>query len=176
MKRFLSIITFLALVLMCQSIPAHAQKAGKSPAVRFLEANEDVKGADLMEIEGLMMRVAKLKLKKTPAVAIMDNLERFYMFTFEKNRKAEEKAFVAGAEKMLKAYTIASEIKDNISHTAIYLDELDGNVYHEIVMLVTWPNVSMMVFQGNFTEESLRQMEEISKKQRAEGKGGLSGI
>ena len=175
MKRFLSIITFLALVLMCQCFSAHA-KNGNSRAVQFLEAKEGVKGSKYMDIHGFMMKVAKAKIKKTPAVAIMDNLERFYMFTFEKNRKAEEKAFVAGAEKMLKAYTIASEIKDNISHTAIYLDELDGNVYHEIIMLVTWPTVNMMVFQGNFTEASLRKMEEISKKQRAEGKGGLSEI
>ena len=175
MKRFLSIITFLALVLMCQCFSAHA-KNGNSRAVQFLEAKEGVKGSKYMDIHGFMMKVAKAKIKKTPAIAIMDNIECLYMFSFKDNAKAEAKAFVTAAEKMLKSYTKASEVKDNISHSIIYLDELDGNVYHEIVMLVTWPNVSMMVFQGNFTEESLRQMEEISKKQRAGGKGGLSGI
>ena len=162
------------MVLMCQSFPAHAQKAGKSPAVRFLEANEGVKGADYMMLDGLMLKMAKLKLKKTPAVAIMDNMECFHMFSFEKNKTAEAKAFVTRAEKMLKSYTKASEVKDNISHNEIYLGDLDGKFYHEIILLVTWPEVNVMVFQGNFTEESLRKMEEISKKQRAEGKGGLS--
>ena len=174
MKRILSIITFFALALMCQGFSAHAQGASKSRAVMFLEANEDLKGAKCMEIDGFLMRVARQKLKKTPAVAIMDNLDRFYMFSFKEDRKAEEKAFVKAAEKMLKSYTKASEIKDNISHSVIYLDDLDGNVYHEIIMLVTWPSANMMVFHGNFTEASLRQMEEISKKQRAEGKGALS--
>ena len=161
---------------MCQSFSAHAQKAGKSHAVQFLEANDEVKGAKCMKIDGFMMKVAKPTLKKTPAVAIMDNLDCFYMFSFKENRKAEEKAFVTAAEKMLKSYTKASEIKDDISHMVIYLDDLDGNVHHEMVMLVTWPSTSMMVFHGSFTEDSLRKMDEISKKQRAEGTGTLSGL
>jgi hypothetical protein len=77
---------------------------------------------------------------------------------------------------MLKSYTKASELKDDISHMVIYLDDLDGNVHHEMIMLVTWPSVSMMVFHGSFTEESLRRMDEISKKQRAEGTGTLTGM
>ena len=35
-------------------------------------------------------------------------------------------------------------------------------------MLITWPSTSMMVFHGDFTEDSLRRMDEISKKQRQE--------
>lgn len=176
MKRYLIIFTAFVLALMCHTFSIHAQEAGKSPAVQFLEANDDLKGAKCMKIDGLMMRVARPTLKKTPAVAIMDNLDCFYMFSFKENREAQGKAFVTAAEKMLKSYTKASELKDDISHMVIYLDDLDGNVHHEMVMLVTWPSTSMMVFHGSFTEESLRRMDEISKKQRAEGTGTLTGM
>lgn len=153
---------------MCQRFPAHAQEAGNSAAVRFLEANDDVKGAKCMKIDGLMMRMAKPTLKKTPVVAIMEELDCFYMFSFKENREAEEKAFVTAAQKMLKSYMKVSEINDDISHMVIYVDKPQGNTCHEIVMLITWPSTSIMVFRGDFTEDSLRRMDEISKKQRAE--------
>lgn len=172
MKRFLSVITIFIAAL----ISAQAQSPEKSIAVQFLEANDEVKGAKCMKIDGLMMRMARPTLKKTPAVAIMDNLDRFYMFSFKENMDAEENAFVAAAEKMLKSYTKASEIKDDISHMIIYLDSPDGKIHHEMIMLVTWPSTSMMVFHGNFSEDSLRRMDEISKKQRAEGTGTLTGL
>ena len=176
MRKKLSIFIVFVLAFMCHLPSAQAQVTDRTPAVRLLEANEDLKGSRYMKIEGLMMRMARPTLKKTPAVAIMDNMDCLYMFSFKENSAAQEKAFVAAAEKMLKSYTKASEIKDDISHSVIYLDDLDGNVYHEIIMLVTWPSVNMMIFHGNFTEASLRKMEAISKKQRAEGKGALSAM
>lgn len=98
------------------------------------------------------------------------------MFSFKESKEADEKAFVDAAEKMFKSYYKAMEIKDDISHMVIYLDKPNGSTFHEMVMLITWPNTSMMVFHGDFTEESLRRMDEISRKQRAEGTGILSGM
>ena len=153
---------------MCQKFSAHAQGTDKSAAVQFLEANDGLKGAKCMKLDGLMLRVAKPTLKKTPVIAIMDDLESFYMFSFKENREAEEKVFVTAAQKMLRSYMKVSEITDDISHMVIYVDQPNGSTCNEIVMLVTWPSTSMMVFNGDFTEDSLRKMDEISKKQRAE--------
>lgn len=161
---------------MCQRFSAHAQETGKSIAVKFLEANDDIKGAKCMKIDGLMMRMVKPTLKKTPVIAIMDELDCFYMFSFKENREAEEKAFVTAAEKMLKSYMKVSEINDEISHMVIYVDQPKGNTCHEMILLITWPGTNMMVFHGDFTEESLRRMDEISKKQRAEGGSMQKGL
>ena len=176
MKRLLSIITMIALALMCQRVSVHAQETGKSMAVQFLEANDGLKGAKCMKLDGLMLRMARPTLKKTPVIAIMDDLESFYMFSFKENREAEEKAFVTSAQKMLKSYMKVSEITDDISHMVIYVDQPNGSTCNEIVMLVTWPSTSMMVFHGVFTEDSLRRMDEISKKQRAEKSDFHKGI
>ena len=92
------------------------------------------------------------------------------------NSEAEEKAFVTAAQKMLKSYVRVSEINDDISHMLIYVDEPQGKTCHEIVMLITWPNTSIIVFHGDFTEDSLRRMDEISKKQRAEKSDFHKGI
>ena len=155
-------------VLICLALSAKADAPATSPAVKFLEANDSVKGAKCTKIDGLMMRVAKPTLKKTPVIAIMDELDCFYMFSFKEDRTTEEQAFATAAQKMLKSYMKVSEIKDDISHMVIYVDQPEGNTCHEIVMLVTWPSTSMMVFHGDFTEDSLRRMDEISKKQRQE--------
>ena len=176
MKRLLSITAIILLALMSQRFSAHAQEAGKSVAVKFLEANDDVKGAKCVKIDGLMMRMAKPTLKKTPVLAIMDELNCLYMFSFKENRENEEKAFVSAAEKMLKSYMKVSEITDEISHMVIYVDQPQGNTCNEIVMLITWPSTSMMVFHGDFTEDSLRRMDAISKKQRAEKSDFHKGI
>jgi hypothetical protein len=110
MKRLLSIFT----VLMCLAFSARAEEPAKSPAVKFLEANDGLEGARCMKIDGLMLRMARPTLRKTPAVAIMDNLDCFYMFSFKENKDAYERAFVTDSEKMLKSYTKATEIKDDI--------------------------------------------------------------
>ena len=161
---------------MCLTFPARAEEPAKSPAVKFLEANDGLDGARCMKIDGLMLKMARPTLRKTPAVAIMDNLDRFYMFSFKENRDAEEKTFVTAADKMLKSYMKVSEINDDISQMFIYVDQPQGKTCHEIVMLITWPSTSMMVFNGDFTEDSLRRMDEISKKQRAEGGGLQKGL
>ena len=53
MKRFLSILT----VLICLAFSAKADEPAKSTAVKFLEANDGVKGAKCTKIDGLMMRM-----------------------------------------------------------------------------------------------------------------------
>ena len=153
---------------MCQKFSAHAQETGKSTAVQFLEANDELKGAKCMKLDGLMLRMATPTLKKTPVIAIMDDLESFYMFSFKEDRQAEDKVFVTAAQKMLASYMKVSEITDDISHMVIYVDEPKCSSCNEIVMLITWPSTNMMIFHGNFTEDSLRRMDAISKKQRQE--------
>ena len=172
MKRLLSILT----VLTCLAFSAKAEEPAKSPAVNFLEANDGVKGAKCMKIDGLMLKMARPTLKKTPVTAIIDELESLYMFSFKEGRESEEKAFVTAAEKMLKSYMKVSEINDEISRMAIYVDRTKGNACHEMILLITWPSTSMMIFNGDFTEDSLRRMDEISKKQRAEGGGMQKGL
>ena len=168
MKHLLTIAIVFVLALTCHKFPTYAQEARKSPAVQFLEANDGIKGAKCVKVDGFMMRVVRPTLKKTPLIAIMDDIDCFYMFSFKEDRESEERTFVRDAERALNSYMMASEVKDDISHMKVYLDQPDGDACHEMVLLITWPKTSMMVFHGQFTESSLRKMEEISKKQRKE--------
>ena len=161
---------------MCLAFSARADEPAKSPAVKFLEANDGLEGARCMKIDGLMLRMARPTLKKTPVLAIIDELESLYMFSFKDGKESDETAFQAEAMKVLNMYTKAGEINDDISRMLIFLNRQEGNVFHEMVLLNIWPTTSMMVFHGYFTEDSLRRMDEISKKQRAEDTGILSGM
>ena len=161
---------------MCLTFPARAEEPAKSPAVKFLEANDGLDGARCMKIDGLMLKMARPTLRKTPVAAILDELDCFYMFSFKDGRENEEKAFVNAAGKTLRSYTKVSEINDDISRMVIYVDDPKDGTCHEMILLITWPSTSMMVFHGDFTEDSLRRMDEISKKQRAEGGGLQKGL
>lgn len=161
---------------MCLAFSARAEEPAKTPAVKFLEANDGLEGAKCMKIDGLMLRMARPTLKKTPVLAILDELKSFYMFSFKEGKESEAKTFQSNAMKALNKYTKAGEISDDVSRMYIFLNQQEGNVFHEMVLLNVWPTTSMMVFHGDFTEESLRRMDEISKKQRAEGTGILSGM
>lgn len=172
MKRFLSIL----IVLTCLAFSAKADHPVTTPAVKFLEANEDAKGTKCMKLEGLMLKMARPTLKKTPVAAIIDELDVFYMLSFKADRQAEGKAFQSDAMKVLSRYIPAGEINDNVSHMLIFLNQQDGDMFHEMVLLNISPTTSMMVFHGDFKEASLRRMDEISKKQREEGTGILSGM
>ena len=161
---------------MYLAFSARADEPVKSPAVRFIEANDGIKGAKCMKIDGTKLKMARPILKKTPVAAIIDELDVLYMFSFKDGKESEEKTFQSNAMKVLSRYTKAGEINDDVSRMYIFLNQQEGDVFHEMVLLNVWPTTSMMVFHGNFTEESLRRMEEISKKQRAEGTGILSGM
>ena len=165
MNNVLKIIVTAAFTVLCQTPYASAKITGDSPAVQTLETCRDAKTYD-----GAMLKLAKPFLKKTPMGFLMDRIESIRICPIEKNGKEDEAALTAKIEKMLKHYSNVNEIDDESYHMLIYIDEVKGESFSEIILYTTSPDKSVMVFTGDFTIDSLKKVGEISDQQRQERK------
>ena len=170
MKNMLTIMLAIMMIHICQHAYADGKKAEESPAVQLLESSKDMKGIKDMKLEGFMLKMAKGAMKKSPVVAISDNLDRMYIFAIEDASEMDEVHFRADAEKVLAGYTKVAEVVEDHATTILYINGQVGETFNEMIMYVTRPGTSMMIFQGDFTTDHLVKMNEISERQRKERK------
>ena len=163
MNNILKMIVTAIFAVLCQTSYVSAKSAKDSPAVQTLETCRDAK-----TYEGAMLKLAKPFLKKTPMGILMDNIESIRICPIEKNGKEDEAVLTAKIEKMLKHYSNVNEINDDSYHMLIYIDEVKGDRFSEIILYTTSSEKSVMVFNGDFTVESLKKVGEISDQQRQE--------
>jgi hypothetical protein len=93
---------------------------------------------------------------------VMDDIEAMLICPLEKSDKNIEQQ----VEKVLKSYTKVNEIDDSSYMMYIFIDELDGERFSEIILYTTRPDKSIMVFCGDFTVEALMKVGELSEQQR----------
>ena len=161
MKKMFMIVVTAALSVLCHDIPAVAQNAEESPAVALLGSNKDTR-----RIEGMMLRMARPILKKTPMSAVLDDIEMMMMCPVGKISRKDNGKFVRKVENVLKDYMLVHEINDELSRMFIYVYGLEGNRFPELVLYITSPDPNVLLFRGDFTEESLRKVGELSEQDR----------
>ena len=150
---------------MCLAFSARADEPAKSPAVKFLEANDGVKGAKCMKIDGLMLKLASPIIKKTPMSAIMDDIDMMMFCPVDKNSRKDGE-FQARVESALKGYMLAHEINDELSHMLIYVNEVNDNSFTELILYITDPDRTILYFRGGFSVEGLMRVGELSEQDR----------
>ena len=166
MKRIATILLAFMAVLMCRTAYADGPLPAETPAVNLLQQSELIKGAKLVKLEGLMLRMARPYMKKEPISAVMDDIETMYMLNLKDVSEADMAKFNAELSKAVQPYTKAGEVfrEDTNSNLALYLDKPEGGVFHEMFLVVTNPDTVIMVFHGKFTEEGLLNMSALSQK------------
>lgn len=155
MKTILMIMA--ALVMLCQNTYAVDRKTSESPAVQMLDSYRSAR-----KFEGAKMKIAKPFLKKTPMSVLMDDIDMMVICPMEN----ADDLFTENVERMLNNYSKVSEINDDSYQMYIYIDELHGNHFSELILYITRSDRSIMVFDGDFTVESLMKVGELSEQQR----------
>ena len=163
MNDILKMIVAAIFVILCQMPYVSAKSNEDSPAVHTFETCRDAK-----TYVGAMLKLAKPFLKKTPMGFLTDKIESIHICPIDKNGKEDEAVLTAKIEKMLKHYSNVNEINDDSYHMLIYIDEVKGDRFSEIILYTTSSEKSVMVFNGDFTVESLKKVGEISDQQRQE--------
>lgn len=146
-----------ALMMLCPDIHASFRKTEDSPAVQVVTSNKNAK-----RLEGGMLKMAKPFLKKTPISIIMDDIEMMVICPLEKD--GDE--FTANMKKMLGSYMKVYDIDDEFNRMYIYIDAPQNESFTELIIHYTRPEKSILVFEGDFTVESLKKVGELSKQQR----------
>ena len=161
MKNILNIIMAVALLAVCPDIYAAGEKIEDSPAAKVLES-----GKKTRRIEGATLKIVRPIIRKTPMSAVLDDIDMMMMCPVEKNNKASGGEFEKRVKDVLNGYMLAHEIDDELSHMLIYVDDVKDNRFSEIILYITSPDKSILLFKGDFTVESLKKVGELSEQDR----------
>lgn len=157
MKTILKLMLAALMIMSCHYVHAAGKKADDSTAMQMLGNEKKAK-----KLEGATLKIAKTFLKKTPMSVVMDDIESMLICPLEKSDDVVEPK----VEQVLKSYTKVSEINDSSYMMYIFIDELDGERFSEIILYTTRPDKTIMVFCGDFTVEALMKVGELSEQQR----------
>jgi hypothetical protein len=160
MKRLLEIFMILMCIAMCCESYASEPEKDNTPAIKALQS-----GKKTRRLEGATMRLARPILKKTPMSAVMNDIEMMMFCPVEKNN-SKDGEFAGRVKNALKGYMLAHEIDDELSHMLIYVDEVKGNRFTELILYITSPDQTILYFRGDFTVEALMKVGELSEQDR----------
>ena len=160
MKKILKITLAAVLVTFCQASYAVEGASKNDQLELLLDSNKDAK-----KLEGNMLRLVRPIIKRTPMVALVEDIDIMVSCPVGKNPKDAPK-FKEQAEAILHNYTLVKEINDELSHMFIYITGLDGNRFNELVLYITSPEPSILFFKGDFTVESLMEVGRLSEQDR----------
>lgn len=161
MKGILKTFAAVALIMVCQSAHALAWSGDSGPAVSLLDSTRSTR-----KLEGVMLRIAKPILKKTPMVAVMDDIDMMMLCPVGKITRKDKGQFAGKVDKVLKDYMLVHEINDELSRMFIYVYGLEGNRFPELILYITSPESNLMLFRGDFTVEGLMKVGELSEQDR----------
>ncbi len=158
MKNWFKILMMLVCFTMCHDI--YASEDYDSPAIKTLQS-----GRKTRKLEGATLKLARPILKKTPMSVVMDDIDMMMLCPMDRNN-SKDSEFSGRMNKTLQGYMLAHEIDDELSHVLIYVDEVKGNRFTELIIYFTSPDQTIMYFRGDFTVESLMKVGELSDQQR----------
>lgn len=110
------------------------------------------------KLEGGMLKLARPALKKTPMAVVMDDIDMMVMYSISQKADEKEKQFAQQAINLLESYNKVSEIDDPDYRMCIYIDNPVGENFSEIILYISRPDPSIMVFVGDFTIGSLKKV------------------
>ena len=150
----------LVCIAMCHVTYASESEKDNTPAIKAIES-----GRKTRRLEGGMLKLARPIIKKTPMVVVLDQIDMMMFCPVEKNN-SKDGEFTGRVKKALKSYMLAHEINDELSHMLIYVDEVKGNRFTELILYITSPDQTILYFRGDFTVESLMKVGELSEQDR----------
>ena len=160
MKRLCIIFMTLICLTLCHDAYASEPENDNTPAIKAIQS-----GKKTRRLEGATMRLARPILKKTPMSAVMNDIEMMMFCPVEKNN-SKDGEFAGRVKNALKGYMLAHEIDDELSHMLIYVDEVKGNRFTELILYITSPDQTILYFRGDFTVEALMKVGELSEQDR----------
>ena len=152
-------MTLICLTL-CHDAYGSEPKNDNTPAIKAIQS-----GKKTRRLEGATLKLARPILKKTPMSAVMNDIDMMMFCPVEKNN-SKDGEFAGKVKKALKGYMLAHEIDDELSHMLIYVDEVKGNRFTELILYITSPDQTILYFRGDFTVEALMKVGELSEQDR----------
>lgn len=155
MKRFLTIIT---------SILAAVSLYAGTPAEELILSKKDVKGVQVIEGKGFVMKFARAAIRKTPMKPLADQVTEVTVCKMDNASPDFIKEFTSELRKVLKGYQFYGVKPGEEGHPVeVYGNYPDKNIVREIVVYNP-DNHSLFSLRGEYTVEELLSLDKKDKK------------
>ena len=155
------IVLTLAALMLCHNTYASSDKFVDSEAAKVIES-----GKKTRRLERGTLRIARPILKKTPMVAVMDDIEMMMHCPIGKISRKDNGEFAGKVDKVLKDFMLVKEIDDELSHMLIYVNGVEGDRFNELILYIVSPDQTLLYFRGDFTVDGLMKVGELSEQDR----------
>ena len=155
MKRFLTIIT---------SILAAVSLYAGTPAEELILSKKDVKGVQVIEGKGFVMKFARAAIRKTPMKPLADQVTEVTVCKMDNASPDFIKEFTSKLRKVLKGYQFYGVKPGEEGHPVeVYGNYPDKNIVREIVVYNP-DNHSLFSLRGEYTVEELLSLDKKNNK------------
>lgn len=155
MKRFLTIIT---------SILAAVSLYAGTPAEELILSKKDVKGVQVIEGKGFVMKFARAAIRKTPMKPLADQVTEVTVCKIDNASPDFIKEFTSELRKVLKGYQFYGVKPGEEGHPVeVYGNYPDKNIVREIVVYNP-DNHSLFSLRGEYTVEELLSLDKKDNK------------
>jgi len=164
MRNRLHIVSAVLMMTLCAAAAAE-NRPESSPAVKLVETYAQAEGTRTRIVEGFLLKMARPIIKKTPAFALYDQIETIVLYQMEDMKEEDRSRFGSDLEASFGGYMKTGAVECPNSTMDIYINQSDDGTIDEIIMHVTEPKPTMMIFQGTFTLESILEMQALNDAQ-----------
>lgn len=155
MKRILTIIT---------SILAAVSLYAGTPAEELILSKKDVKGVQVIEGKGFVMKFARAAIRKTPMKPLADQVTEVTVCKIDNASPDFIKEFTSELRKVLKGYQFYGVKPGEEGHPVeVYGNYPDKNIVREIVVYNP-DNHSLFSLRGEYTVEELLSLDKKDNK------------
>lgn len=171
MKKILTTIiltTVLALGCTCQ---ADAKKTEESnELIQLFESYQDTKGIAFYNIKGMMLKMAKSSIRKTPVGGVYEHLENICIFSMADVKKEMRTRFIKEADTLLKTYEKILDEKKEGKESRIYILKSSDEIISEMVVYAMEEEISIILMKGEIPVSALEDIAARAEEQEKENK------
>ena len=158
MKRFLTAILTLVITYSL-AVPAEAKKKEEENAlIRMLESYEEAKGVEYFNLNGMILKMAKPSIKKTPVGKAADNIENLCIFSMSDAGKEVRARFLKEADLLLKGYDMVLETTEDKTTSRIYMKKADAEIIDELIVYSQGKDIAIIYMIGDIPLSALEGM------------------
>lgn len=160
----------LALGCACR---AEAKKTEYSnELIQHFESYQETKGVVIYNLKGLMLKMAKPSIRKTPVGGVCDQLENICIFSMGEVKKDTRSRFIKETDTLLKTYEKVLDEKKEGKESRIYILKSSDEIISEMVVYAIEEEISIILMKGEIPVSALEDIaaraEEQEKKSEKE--------
>jgi hypothetical protein len=173
MKKILTTIILTAVLALGCTCQADAKKTEESnELIKLFESYQETTGITFYNIKGMMLKMAKSSIRKTPVGGVYEHLENICIFSMADVKKEMRTRFIKEADTLLKTYEKVVEKKEEGKENRIYILKNNDEIISEMVVYAIEEEVSIILMKGEIPVSALEDIaaraEEQEKKSKEE--------